>query len=70
MGPQPFLLPNARGHSDDRNDGYRSIVVGASDEIAFDVFLHLSRANIGQRDPCEVATQVAEMALQTMKQGE
>ncbi len=59
----------ARSQSDERADGYCSVVIGASNEVAFDVYLRLSQANIGNRNPCEVATQVAGMALQTMKKG-
>ena len=59
----------ARAVADDRADGTCSIVVGTSDEIAFDVSLVLSLANRGKKDSCDVAAQVAGMALQTMRQG-
>lgn len=59
----------ARDLQDDRNEGYCSIVIGVTDEVAFETFLHLSQQNVGKKDPCEVATQVAGMALQTMKRG-
>lgn len=59
----------ARDLVDDRDKGQCAIVVGVSDKVAFSLFLYLSRANTGQKDPCEVASQVAGMALQTMKQG-
>ena len=59
----------ARSQTDDRGDGYCSVVIGASDEVAFDVYLHLSRNNVGKKDPCEVAAQVGGMALQTMQHG-
>lgn len=69
-------LPPIEGHpavardlQDDRDKGYCSIVVGVSDEVAFSTFLQLSLANRGNKDPCDVAAQVAGMALRTMKQG-
>jgi Protein of unknown function (DUF3558) len=59
----------ARGLTDERKKGGCSIVVGVSDEIAFSLFLQLSLANSGQKDPCDTAILVAGKALQTMKQG-
>ena len=58
-----------RGAIDDRENGACTVVVGASDEIAFEVALQLSRTNVGKKDPCKVSADVAGMALQTMKQG-
>ena len=59
----------ARDLTDDREKGTCSIVVGVSDKIAFSLFLQLSLANSGQKDPCDTASLVAGDALQTMKQG-
>jgi hypothetical protein len=59
----------SRDIADDRPKGHCTVVVGTSDEIAFEAILQLSRANVGQKDACEVAAQVAGMALLTMKQG-
>jgi len=59
----------ARGGIDDRDNGACTVVVGASDEIAFEVPLQLSQVNVGKKDPCKVSADVAGMALQTMKQG-
>jgi hypothetical protein len=59
----------ARDGVDDRPRGYCTVVVGVSNEIAFETNLQLSLENVGKKDPCEVAAEVAGMALQTMKQG-
>jgi len=58
-----------RSGTDDRDKGKCSVVVGVADDMVFVTILQLSQANIGHKDPCEVATQVAGLALQTMKQG-
>jgi hypothetical protein len=58
-----------RSTADTRDLGQCSVVVGVADDMVFASNVQLSRANIGQRDPCEVAVQVAGMALQTMKAG-
>jgi hypothetical protein len=60
----------ARAGTDDRPNGGCTVVIGASNEIAFEVALLLSQANIGVKDPCETAAMVAGMALQTMKAGQ
>lgn len=57
-----------RGGVDDRDGGRCTVVVGASDEDAFEVVLQLTQANVGEKDPCETAAMVAEMALGTMKE--
>lgn len=54
---------------DDRDIGRCTVVVGVSDEIAFEVPVQLSEANVGRREPCEAAAEVAGMALATMKKG-
>jgi hypothetical protein len=59
----------ARG-IDDRENGHCTVVVGVADDMAFATILQLSQANVGQKDPCEVAVQIAGMALQTMKKGQ
>jgi hypothetical protein len=59
----------SRSQVDNRSDGYCSVVVGVSDQVAFETYIELSLANKGQKDSCEVAAEVAGMALQTMKQG-
>jgi hypothetical protein len=56
----------ARGSIDARDNGACSVIVGASDEIAFELALQLSAANVGKKDPCSVAADIAGMALQTM----
>jgi hypothetical protein len=58
-----------RGAIDDREAGGCTVVVGASDEIAFEVVIRLPEAEAGEKDPCEMAAEVAEMALETMKHG-
>lgn len=58
-----------RGSSDERGVGFCIVVAGISDEMTFDSIVQLSQANVGQKDPCEVAVQVARSALQTMKRG-
>lgn len=54
---------------DDRPRGNCTVVTGVTNEIAFEAIVQLSQANVGKKDPCDVAAQVAEMVLQTMKQG-
>jgi hypothetical protein len=57
----------AYGVLDDRANGECSVVIGTSDEIAFEVVLRLSTKNIGKKEPCETAAMVAGEVLQTMK---
>lgn len=54
--------------TDDRQNGGCGVDVGVSDEIAFNLVIRLSTANVGELDPCETAAMVAEMALRTMKE--
>jgi hypothetical protein len=56
-----------RGGTDGREGGRCTVVVGTSNEDAFEVVLRLSQANVGELDPCETAAMVAGMALQTMQ---
>ena len=46
-----------------------TVVVGVADDMSFEASVELSQANIGKKDPCDVAVQVAGLALQTMKSG-
>jgi Protein of unknown function (DUF3558) len=59
----------AYGGVDSRDVGACSVLVGVSDQLVFESAVRLSEANIGQKDPCEVAVEVAGMALRTMKAG-
>ncbi len=52
---------------DRRARGICGVLVGATDQLAIDVIVQLSAANVGEKDPCEVVVDVAGMALQTMK---
>jgi hypothetical protein len=52
---------------DQRDTGGCSVVIGASDEIAFEIVLQLSTDNVGRKDPCETAAMVAGMVVGTMK---
>ena len=45
-----------------------SVGVGVTDQLAFTVQLDLSSTNIGQKDPCQVAAQVAGMMAKTMRE--
>jgi uncharacterized protein DUF3558 len=54
---------------DDRDIGHCTVVVGAADDMAFETILQLSQANVGQKDPCATAAEVAGLAVKTMKQG-
>jgi hypothetical protein len=69
LAPIDGLPAVARDITDDRKNGGCPVVVGASDELTFEVDLQQSEANVGQRDPCEVAVDVAEMAVATMRKG-
>ena len=57
----------AYGVLDNREDGECSVVIGTSDDIAFEIVLHLSAKNVGKKEPCETAAMVAGKVLQTMK---
>ena len=59
----------ARSQVDRRDGGACTIVVGASDEIAFEVPVQLSMRNVGNRDACAVAEDVAKEVIKTMKAG-
>lgn len=54
---------------DRRPRGVCGVIVGVTDKLVVDIVLHLSAANVGQKDPCEVVVDVASMALQTMEEG-
>jgi Protein of unknown function (DUF3558) len=45
-----------------------AIGIGVSDQLAISVDIGLSDGNIGDRNPCEVATQAASMLLKTMRE--
>jgi hypothetical protein len=55
------------GSLDSRDIGICSVVIGLSDEIAFEIALQQSAKNVGKKDPCEVAALVTGMVVQTMK---
>ena len=69
LPPIDGLPAVARDITDDRKNGGCPVVVGVTDELTFEVDLQQSEANVGQRGPCEVATDVAEMAITTMRAG-
>jgi Protein of unknown function (DUF3558) len=54
---------------DRRPRGVCTVIVGVADDITFEAVVQLSAANIGEKDPCQTAADVAGMALQTMKGG-
>ncbi len=69
-------LPDVEGYpavatdlEDRRSSGICIVLVGVTDEVAVQFSVRLSEANVGQKEPCEVAADVAGMALQTMKDG-
>lgn len=69
-------LPEINGYpavaadiEDRRSRGICTIAVGVTDKLVSQVTVHLSTANVDQKDPCEVTADVADMALQTMKAG-
>jgi hypothetical protein len=55
--------------SDERSHGSCIVTVGVTDQLEFFASVQLSLQNIGKKDPCEAAVQVASMALKTMKGG-
>ena len=69
LPPIDGLPAVARDISDDRENGGCPVVVGVSDELTFEVDLQLSQSNVGEKEPCEVAADVAGMAVETMKAG-
>ncbi|WP_326945806.1 DUF3558 domain-containing protein [Amycolatopsis sp. NBC_01307] len=48
-------------------EGVCSVAVGTSDQEVFDVGLTLSQANVGKKDPCDVAREGAIRALTTIR---
>jgi hypothetical protein len=46
-----------------------SVTVGVSDELSFQTLTELSAANIGQRDPCEVAEMATREMAKTIREG-
>lgn len=59
----------ARDITEGRDNGYCSVVVGVADDMAFESNVQLSQANVGFKEPCGVAVDIAGLALQTMIQG-
>jgi hypothetical protein len=59
----------SRAGTDSRDVGNCNVIVGVADDMVFESIAQLSRANVGQKDPCEMAAHVAGLALQTMKEG-
>jgi Protein of unknown function (DUF3558) len=77
-GEYPYFieLPPVADHpaiasdiEDRRALGRCIVAVGVTDELVVEVILQLSQANVGKKDACGVAAQVAEMTMRTMKQG-
>jgi hypothetical protein len=77
-GEYPYFtpLPPIEGYpaitadvTDRRPDGVCVVVIGVTDQLTFGIALQLSQVNVGSKDPCEIATLVAGMALRTMKEG-
>ena len=58
-----------RSVGDDRPNGICTVVVGASDEIAFQIWVRLSESNVRKKDPCDVAVDIAGEAIKTMRAG-
>lgn len=46
-----------------------TVVVGVADDMAFESIVQLSQVNVGKMEPCVAASDVAGMALRTMKEG-
>jgi hypothetical protein len=59
----------ARSEVDEREKGRCTVVVGVSDQVTFHVPTRLSPRDVGDRDPCEAAVEVAGMAVLTMRSG-
>lgn len=67
-------LPEIEGHPavvygqpTDRETGNCAVLVGTTDELAFEFAVQLSLANVGSVDPCDMAVRVAGVALRNMK---
>jgi hypothetical protein len=68
-------LPPVDGHPvvasdvvDRRSSGACIVDVGVTDTLLLNVALSLSQSKVEMKDPCEVAAQVAGLALRTMKE--
>lgn len=59
----------ARSQADARPQGECAVVVGATNEVTFEVRIQQSRSNIGKGDPCATAADVAREAVKTMRAG-
>lgn len=67
LGPVAGHPAVAYGTADTRKaGGHCAVGVGLTDELVFVVYLDLSAANVGHKDPCQVGTDVAGMMLTTM----
>ncbi|GAB3487597.1 hypothetical protein GCM10027521_30900 [Amycolatopsis cihanbeyliensis] len=66
LGGNPTL---AYGSYNGRDTGFCQVLVGATDELAFQVGIGQSRDKIGTVDPCQVARRVGGMMLETMRGG-
>ncbi|TCP53667.1 uncharacterized protein DUF3558 [Tamaricihabitans halophyticus] len=70
-------LPAIEGHpvvaygsvAGEHEKGYCTLAVGATDQLFLSIGVKVSRANVGQRDPCVAAQGVAEMMINTMQGG-
>ncbi|MBB4906571.1 hypothetical protein H4W32_006094 [Actinophytocola algeriensis] len=58
-----------RGQVDRRPDGICTVVVGASDELSYEVVVQQSSDRVGTTDPCVVAADVAGETVKTIKAG-
>ena len=69
-------LPDIEGYpavirlgADNRDTGLCLVVVGVADDMSFESIAQLSQVNVGVKDPCVAAAEVAKLALETMKNG-
>lgn len=75
----PFFreLPSVEGYpvvaydiaGDHRSEGQCQVALGTSDTAAVGFGVMQAQANIGRKDPCEAARDVASMALANMRRG-
>jgi hypothetical protein len=77
-GKYPYFkeMPSVEGYpaiasdiEDRRPRGICIVDVGVTDQLVLDVALHLSQANVGKVEPCDMAAKIAGLAMQTMIKG-
>ena len=57
----------AFGLEDERDEGHCMVAVGTSNHDAFGVAVHQSTRNVGKKNPCTIAHQIAGLVIENIK---